>query len=122
MTVLVLGIETIDQLNHKTNRYMRELKCPKCGNMFSVDEADYASIVNQVKNAEFDVEVKRRIEELHSQQQAEENARTASAEQAHQEELFKRDKTIGEKDGEIARLKERYLLWMTVRNWLSALL
>ena len=30
---------------------MRELKCPKCGNVFSVDEADYASIVNQVKGA-----------------------------------------------------------------------
>ena len=28
---------------------MKELKCPKCGNAFVVDEADYASIVNQVK-------------------------------------------------------------------------
>ena len=43
---------------------MRELKCPKCGNVFSVDEADYASIVNQVKNAEFNDEVNRRVEEL----------------------------------------------------------
>lgn len=43
---------------------MKELKCPHCGRVLSVDEADYASIVNQVKNAEFDVEVKRRIEEL----------------------------------------------------------
>ena len=40
---------------------MRELKCPKCGNVFSVDEADYASIVSQVKGAEFDAEVSRRI-------------------------------------------------------------
>ena len=23
---------------------MKELKCPKCGNVFKVDEADYASI------------------------------------------------------------------------------
>ena len=36
---------------------MRELRCPKCGNVFSVDEADYASIVSQVKGAEFDAEV-----------------------------------------------------------------
>ena len=32
---------------------MKELKCPKCGNVFQVDEADYASIVSQVKNQEF---------------------------------------------------------------------
>ena len=48
---------------------MRELKCPKCGNIFSVDEADYASIVSQVKGAEFDAEVERRVSELHHQQE-----------------------------------------------------
>ena len=86
---------------------MRELKCPKCGNVFSVDEADYASIVNQVKGAEFDAEVNRRLAELHHQQQAEEQARAATQEKTHQSELFKKDQTISEKDGEIARLKEQ---------------
>lgn len=86
---------------------MRELKCPKCGNVFSVDEADYASIVSQVKGAEFDAEVNRRISELHHQQEVEEKARAASAEKAHQSELFKKDQAISEKDGEIARLKEQ---------------
>ena len=86
---------------------MRELRCPKCGNVFSVDEADYASIVNQVKGAEFDAEVNRRIAELHQQQEAEEKARAATAEKAHQSELFKKDQTISEKDGLIARLKEQ---------------
>ena len=84
---------------------MKELKCPKCGNVFSVDEADYASIVNQVKNAEFNDEVSRRIEELHKQQQAEEQARAATKERDHQSEIFKKDQTISEKDNEIARLK-----------------
>lgn len=88
---------------------MRELKCPKCGNVFSVDEADYASIVNQVKGAEFEAEVNRRIAELHRQQQAEEQARIATKEQAHQSELFKKDQAISEKDGEIARLKDQLL-------------
>ena len=86
---------------------MRELKCPKCGNVFSVDEADYASIVNQVKGAEFDAEVNRRIAELHHQQEAEEKARAATKEKAHQSELFKKDQAISAKDGEIARLKEQ---------------
>ena len=48
---------------------MRELRCPKCGSVFSVDEADYASILSQVKGAEFDAEVARRLEELKRQHQ-----------------------------------------------------
>lgn len=94
-------------VNPKNKNNMRELKCPKCGNVFSVDEADYASIVSQVKGAEFDAEVNRRITELHHQQEAEEKARAATAEKAHQSELFKKDQAISEKDGEIARLKEQ---------------
>lgn len=86
---------------------MRELKCPKCGNVFSVDEADYASIVNQVKGAEFDAEVNRRLAELHHQQQAKEQARAATQEKAHQSELFKKDQAISAKDSEIAQLKEQ---------------
>lgn len=86
---------------------MRELKCPKCGNVFSVNEADYASIVSQVKGAEFDAEVNRRLAELHQQQQAEEQARTANQEKAHQSELFKKEQAISAKDSEIAQLKEQ---------------
>ena len=73
---------------------MRELKCPKCGSVFSVDEADYASIVSQVKGAEFDAELQRRVAELHRRQEAEEQARAARAEQAWQGELYKRDNEI----------------------------
>ena len=50
---------------------MKELKCPHCGRVLSVYEADCASIVNQVKNAEFDVEVKRCIEELEARRKTE---------------------------------------------------
>ena len=43
---------------------MKELKCPQCGNVFTVDENDYAALLNQVKNAEFERELSRRIHEL----------------------------------------------------------
>ena len=46
---------------------MKELKCPKCGSVFSVDEADYAFILQQVKTAEFDDEIERRIAEVRKQ-------------------------------------------------------
>ena len=45
---------------------MKELKCPKCGNVFTVDESDYADIVNQVKTKEFQAEVDRRMKTVKS--------------------------------------------------------
>ena len=86
---------------------MHELICPNCGKPFRVDEADYASILNQVKGAEFDAEVTRRIAELHKQHEAEEQARAAVAEKQHQSELFQKQKELSDKDLEIARLKAR---------------
>lgn len=58
---------------------MKELKCPKCGSVFTVDEADYASIVSQVKNEEFNTEVRRRMSELQRQHEAENKASAAIA-------------------------------------------
>lgn len=84
---------------------MHELICPNCKKPFSVDEADYAAILNQVKGAEFDAEVNRRIAELHDKQKAEELARVAQSESRHQIELSKKDKALGEKDTEIERLR-----------------
>ena len=86
---------------------MKELKCPKCGNVFSVDEADYALLLNQVKGAEFDAEIKRRLAELHHQQEAEEQLRMAKADQLHQNELSQKEKAIMEKENEIVRLKNQ---------------
>ena len=84
---------------------MHELKCPKCGSVFTVDEADYASIVSQVRGNEFDAEVRCRIAELHAQFEAEQKAKAVTAQQAHQTELFKREQALIAKEGEIARLK-----------------
>ena len=85
---------------------MKELKCPKCGNAFVVDEADYASIVNQVKNAEFNEELNRRVEELHKQHKAEQKADVLKVEMLFNDKLNAKDKALSEKDAEIAKLQE----------------
>ena len=56
---------------------MKELKCPKCGSTFSVDEADYALLLNQVKTSEFETELARRIHELEQTQKARQEAERA---------------------------------------------
>lgn len=83
---------------------MKELKCPKCGSVFTVDEADYASIVNQVKNAEFNEEVNRRLQELHERHKAEELLAIAQVEKDYQEALGKKELEIKEKEARIGLL------------------
>ena len=43
---------------------MQELKCPNCGTIFEVDESDYARIVSQIKDKEFEIALKKKEEEL----------------------------------------------------------
>ena len=42
---------------------MQEIKCPKCGEVFQVDESGYAAILKQVHDSEFDKEISRRQKE-----------------------------------------------------------
>lgn len=84
---------------------MKELICPNCHQAFTVDEASYASIVNQVKNAEFNAEVERRIKELDERHKAEELLAASKAEQTYQTELSKKDVELKAKDATIERLK-----------------
>lgn len=69
---------------------MKELKCPHCGNVFAVDENDYAALLGQVKNQEFDAELSRRIHELEQTQKARmdaEKAAEAARQQAAQAQI-----------------------------------
>ena len=69
---------------------MKELKCPKCGNVFTVDESDYAALLGQVKNAEFERELTRRVQEMEQTQKVREQAeavRRKAEEQAAQTQL-----------------------------------
>ena len=84
---------------------MKELKCPKCGSMFTVDEADYASIVSQVKNAEFEEELKRRLADAMGRQDAEQKVKDAAAREDFSRRLGDKEKAIFVKEQEIVRLK-----------------
>lgn len=47
---------------------MAELKCPHCGQNFTVDDAELASITNQIRDNEFYKELHQRMEELKENQ------------------------------------------------------
>ena len=50
---------------------MQELKCPKCGEVFYVDEQGYAQLASQIRDKEFEKELKRREEELNEKKDSE---------------------------------------------------
>ena len=86
---------------------MKELKCPQCGSVFSIDEADYASIVSQVKTQEFDTEVQNRIKEIQKQNEVKQEAESLKIANDFQGKLNAKDVELSQKDNEIVRLKEQ---------------
>jgi hypothetical protein len=84
---------------------MMEIKCPKCGTMFTVDKADYADIVSQVKNQEFAAEVAKREEELRAQYATREQLAKQQAEMQLQQSLAAKTSEIEKQNSEINVLK-----------------
>ena len=78
---------------------MNEIKCPNCGKVFQVDEAGYASIVSQVRNALFEKEVADRVSSVRRESAAVQEKALAELETKHRQELAGREL-------EITRLKE----------------
>lgn len=72
----------------------KTIKCPNCGSVFTVDEADYASIVSQIRTSEFQEEVDRRMQELEKQSKILRASEALAAENKYQEELAKKEQVI----------------------------
>ena len=84
-----------------------EIKCPKCGTMFTVDKADYADIVSQVKNQEFAAEVAKREEELRAQYATREQLAKQQAEMQLQQSLAAKTSEIEKQNSELAELRAK---------------
>lgn len=82
-----------------------EIKCPKCGTMFTVDKADYADIVSQVKNQEFAAEVAKREQEIRAQYATREQLAKQQAEMQLQQSLAAKTSEIEKQNSEINVLK-----------------
>lgn len=77
---------------------MQEIKCPKCGEVFQVDESGYAAIVKQVRDKEFSKEIQTREKQLESDKENAVELAKLEAEKEYTEKLNK-------KEAEIAKLK-----------------
>ncbi len=84
---------------------MKELKCPQCGSVFSVDEADYASLVNQVRNQEFEAELKARMNLVERQQSIKQEAEALKLTQSFQNQLSAKEMELSKKESELIKLQ-----------------
>lgn len=86
---------------------MEELKCPNCGTVFEVDESDYARIVSQIRDKEFDIELKRREQTLEEKNKSNIEIALMKQEKEQKEALDKKDAEIISKQNEITELKSK---------------
>ena len=49
---------------------MEQIKCPHCGEVFTIDESGYAAIVSQIRDKEFEKLVEKNKKELENNQQS----------------------------------------------------
>lgn len=86
---------------------MNEIKCPKCGEVFQVDEAGYAELLRSVHNAEFDKEIKERekLIRAESERKLEKQQAASEREKAEKENelaLLRQELAAKERDKETA--------------------
>lgn len=84
---------------------MQKIKCPNCGEVFVVDESGYAQIVKQVRDQEFDRELRQREKELEDLKEKDLELAQIKQKEAFDKALSLREAALSEKDREIALLK-----------------
>lgn len=88
---------------------MNEIQCPACGQVFKVDESGFANIVKQVRDREFEKELRERETLINKEKETAVKLAEANLQAALQEAAAKRD-------AEIARLNATLEAAETERN------
>ena len=96
---------------------MAELKCPHCGQAFTVDDTELSSIVSQIRDGEFERDLRDRVDELKEhmsrEHELELKSRLAEVElkksDRYEKEMAKLSESVQELKGENTRLNEHIM-------------
>ena len=86
---------------------MQEIRCPKCGEIFQVDETGYEQIARQVRDKEFEKELHARKAELAEKREQELSLIRMQEEKTRAEHLAKKDAELSEKNQRIIELEAK---------------
>ncbi len=85
----------------------REIKCPKCGAVFKVDETSYAKIVKQVRDDEFARDLAEREKSFQREKTAAIELAKVDTEKTLQSELNQRENRIVKLEAELDSIKKQ---------------
>lgn len=81
---------------------MHQIKCPHCGKEFTIDEASYADILNQVRTKEFNDEIHEKLKQLKKQHQSELELIEEKANNTLEKKVAEKEKELKELNNKIA--------------------
>ncbi len=93
--------------------YMAELKCPHCGQAFTVDDTELSSIVQQIRDKEFEKDLENRVSELKEhmvkthkiEMEAKESEIKLKSQEAHEKEIQKLKSQLEKATDKTAKLQ-----------------
>ncbi len=84
---------------------MQEIKCPQCGKVFKVDESGFSDIVKQIRDKEFEKEIREREALFKADLETHLKAEEANKKLAVAEAVSELEKKLSKKDAELVSLK-----------------
>lgn len=100
-------IDCTIQIYIRWRNTMQEIKCPKCGEVFLVDESGYAQIVQQIRDKEFDKELKRREADIEEKKNSDLEIIRMQQKDEINKMLSNKQLELSGKDNIIEQLKEQ---------------
>lgn len=86
---------------------MQEIKCPKCGEVFQIDEAGYAEIVKQVRNQEFNAELQRQKQTMDNEKKMAVELAVSKANSQKDDEISKLRNQLAAQSNELNNMKDK---------------
>ena len=86
---------------------MNDMKCPKCGAVFQINETDYESIVKQVRDKEFEKEIRIREEQYKQDKENSIQLTEANVSKNYQQKLSEKELEIQKLINEIQNKEEQ---------------
>ena len=91
---------------------MNEIKCPKCGTFFKIDEQEYDSIIKQIRDQEFEHQIKEREKLFENDKENSIKLKTAELEKKYQLELSKKQEELLKLQTDIENSDKRKIMEM----------